>query len=203
MINETVVEGRKFRKLVSIVPQNWIRINPNIIEEKYRLKSMNFRKFKPVDKNRIFYRGKLSMNDIFAFTEKFKDFNGRIITNESILYDEERDVNIRVEWDCGATYSSISKELAQELGLKPCGMETTTSTTNSELSNVYEIILILHNEIGIPMKVSAVSNIHDSGIDMLIGMDVIALGDFAISTYNEETCFSFRYPSQGLIDFTK
>ena len=85
MINETVVKGRKFRKLVSIVPQNWIRTNPNIIEEKYRLKSMNFKKFKPVDKNRIFYRGKLSMNDIFAFTEKFKDFNGRIITNESII----------------------------------------------------------------------------------------------------------------------
>ncbi len=202
-INETIVKGRRFRKLISTVPQNWVRTDPAIIEEKYRLKSMNFIKFELVDKNRILYRGKLSMNDTFAFTEKYDNFNGRIITNESILYNEEQETNVRVEWDCGATYSSISKELAQKLDLKPCGIEMTTSTTTSELSNVYEIILILHHEIGIPMKVNVASNIHNSGIDMLIGMNVIALGDFAISNYNDETCFSFRYPSQGLIDFTK
>ena len=34
MINETIVEGRKFKKLVSIIPHNWIRTDPNIIEEK-------------------------------------------------------------------------------------------------------------------------------------------------------------------------
>lgn len=201
--NETIVTGRKFRKLVSTLPQNWVRTDLAIIEEKYRLKSMNFRKYEPVDRNSILYKGKLTMNDVFAFTEKFNDFDGRIITNESILYNEEKEANVRVEWDCGATYSSISIELAQKLGLKPCGVEMTTSSTNSELSNAYDIILILHNEIGIPMKVSAVSNIHNSGIDMLIGMNVIGLGDFAISTHNELTCFSFRYPSQGLIDFTK
>lgn len=202
MTNETI-KGRKFRKLVSIVPQNWVKTSPDIIEEKYRLKSMNFRKIELIDKNRILYRGKLNMDDTFAFTESFSEFDGRIITNESILYNEEKEAGVRVEWDCGATYSSISKELVKKLGLNPCGIEMTTSTTSSELSNVYELILILHNEIGIPMKVGVASNIHDTGIDMLIGMNVIALGDFAISTYNGTTCFSFRYPSKGLIDFTK
>lgn len=37
---------------------------------------------------------------------------------------------------------------------------------------------------------------------MLIGMNVIVLGDFAISTFNGKTSFSFRIPSKGLIDFT-
>lgn len=121
---------------------------------------MNFKKFIPVDKNSILYRGKLVMGDTFTFTEKFDNFNGRIITNESILYNEEKETNIRVEWDCGTTYSSISKELVQKLGIKPCGREIITSTTNSELSDVYELILVLHNEIGIPMRVNAVSNIY-------------------------------------------
>lgn len=202
-INKIVVTERKFKRLVSIAPRNWIRTDPAWIAEKYRLKSMNFRKFEPIDKNRILYRGKLSMGDTFAFTEKFNNFDGRIITNESILYNEEQEANVRVEWDCGATYSSISKELVETLGLKPSGIEMTTSTTNSELSDVYDIILILHDEIGIPMKVGTAANIHSTGIDMLIGMNVIALGDFSISTFKNETCFSFRYPSRCLIDFTK
>lgn len=204
-INGFAVTGQKFRRLVfpKSFTKNWVRIDSTIIEEKYRLKSMNFRKYEPIDKNKILYRGNLTMNDTFAFTEKFNNFNGRIITKEAILYNEEKEASLRVEWDCGATYSSISEELAQELGLQPCGTERTISTTSSELSNVYTIILILHNEIGIPLKVNAASNIHNFGIDMLIGMDVIALGDFSISTYNGETYFSFRYPSQGLIDFTK
>lgn len=32
-------------------------------------------------------------------------------------------------------------------------------------------------------------------------MDVITLGDFAISAYEERTVFTFRMPSQGRIDF--
>lgn len=39
--------------------------------------------------------------------------------------------------------------------------------------------------------------------NMLIGLDVICLGDFAISTYDGTVCFSFSYPSQGFIDFNK
>lgn len=33
------------------------------------------------------------------------------------------------------------------------------------------------------------------GSDLLIGMDVIILGDFSISNYNNKTTFSFRIPS--------
>jgi hypothetical protein len=38
---------------------------------------------------------------------------------------------------------------------------------------------------------------------MLIGMDVINYGDFAISNYNGKTTFSFRMPSLMKIDFCK
>ena len=39
------------------------------------------------------------------------------------------------------------------------------------------------------------------GTDVLIGMDVINNGDFAVSNHGGVTKFSFRLPSQGHIDF--
>ena len=191
-----------------VVAKNWARTDPAIIESKYRYKKMmkdlNI-PFKPVDKNKIMWykKGNLVMDNSFVLTEKYNNFNGRIITNESRLYNQTLQEYICVEWDCGATYSSISTELVQKLNLKSCGVKKVASSINSELSDIYDITLILHDDLGIPLKVAAVSNIHNWGIDMLIGMDVISLGDFAISTYNNVTCFSFRYPSQGFIDFNK
>lgn len=38
-------------------------------------------------------------------------------------------------------------------------------------------------------------------IDLLIGMDIISLGDFAITNVNGKTTFSFRLPSTSIIDF--
>jgi hypothetical protein len=42
-----------------------------------------------------------------------------------------------------------------------------------------------------------------NGCDMLIGMDVINLGDFAVTNYNGRTMFSFRMPSADRIDFVR
>ncbi len=39
--------------------------------------------------------------------------------------------------------------------------------------------------------------------DVLIGMDVITKGDFAVSNWDGKTSFSFRVPSLGEIDFVK
>jgi hypothetical protein len=40
--------------------------------------------------------------------------------------------------------------------------------------------------------------------DVIIGMDLISLGDFAISNGNEQTIFSFAVPPfKGKIDFSK
>ena len=40
-------------------------------------------------------------------------------------------------------------------------------------------------------------------IDVLIGMDIIQRGDFAVTNHNGKTAFSFRIPSIGLIDFVQ
>lgn len=201
MINEKIVEGRKFRRLIDKEANNWVATNPALLAEKYRLNAMF--KFQPIDPSTVRFRGKSSMEESFAFTKIYNNFNGRIITNELILYDVDKEESVCAEWDCGATYSSISKELAEKLHLKPCGIQLVTSTTGSDLTDMYEVSLILHNEVEIPLKVTALPNIHYHGVDMIIGMNVIHFGDFTISNYNGVTCFSFRCPSKGLIDFTK
>jgi preprotein translocase subunit SecA len=38
---------------------------------------------------------------------------------------------------------------------------------------------------------------------MLIGMDIIARGDFAVTNYDGKTVFSFRMPSVEQIDFVE
>ena len=143
------------------------------------------------------------MKSEILITKKFKnEFKGKIITNEALLLNEKL-FEIRALWDTGATFSSISKELAEKLQLSPKGIYQTHSANDSKISNGYDIFLILNKDTNyiFPITVTIADNIHNMGIDMLIGMDVITQGDFAISTYNGETCFSFRVPSKGFIDF--
>ena len=42
-----------------------------------------------------------------------------------------------------------------------------------------------------------------AGIDVLIGMDVIGCGDFAVTNHKSGTVFTFRTPSLARIDFVK
>jgi hypothetical protein len=42
-----------------------------------------------------------------------------------------------------------------------------------------------------------------AGCEVLIGMDIITIGDFAVTNRNGVTVMSFRTPSQGLIDYVK
>ena len=42
-----------------------------------------------------------------------------------------------------------------------------------------------------------------SDADVLIGMDIISQGDFAVTNFNQRTVFSFRVPSLETIDFSQ
>lgn len=47
------------------------------------------------------------------------------------------------------------------------------------------------------------SEIGDQDIDVLIGMNIISLGDLSVTNYEGKTVFSFRVPSQGCTDYVK
>lgn len=40
-------------------------------------------------------------------------------------------------------------------------------------------------------------------VDVLIGMDILSQGDFAVTHFEGKTCFSFRMPSIRRIDYNK
>ena len=61
--------------------------------------------------------------------------------------------------------------------------------------------IILNNEVIFTDWNVMVSKIGAQGIDILIGMDIISKGDFAISNYDGKTQFSFRLPSQQDVDY--
>ena len=105
-------------------------------------------------------------------------------------------------WDTGAGCSLIRPEVASRLNLQRVS-ETFISTPSGKdiPSKVYIINLSLPNDAKI-LNLLVVEGIPNS-CDMLIGMDVINYGDFAISNFDGKTTFSFRIPSLAKIDFCK
>ncbi len=109
-------------------------------------------------------------------------------------------------WDTGATNTVIRKQVADALGLKPSGKTTCHAVGSGEEVRQYEANTFLVN-IYLPNHVCImgvrVSEGAISGADVLIGMDIIAQGDFAISNYGGKTSWTFRVPSVEEIDFVK
>jgi predicted aspartyl protease len=104
-------------------------------------------------------------------------------------------------WDTGASGTVITRKVVGDLGLKPITMKQVSTASGIEMSNVYLVNVLLPNKVGF-------SNIHVTegkltGIDALIGMDIISNGDFSISNYQGITTFSFRVPSCACIDFVE
>lgn len=105
-------------------------------------------------------------------------------------------------WDTGAQVSVITQKVAGELGLQPFRFMRHKGVLREDTVPVYKIAVVLPNGFGLrTMDVSEVPELAD-GFDVLIGMDIIGLGDFAISKLDNKTFFSFRIPSHDCIDFT-
>ena len=102
-------------------------------------------------------------------------------------------------WDTGATHTIITSKVVDICGLKPIDiirMQTAAGECNSK---VYLINLVLPNNVGFSNLNVCQCDI--KGADVLIGMDLITRGDFAVSNFDNSTSFSFRIPSLEVFDF--
>lgn len=104
-------------------------------------------------------------------------------------------------WDTGATATTITEDLAKKLGLCKISEQMVDGVTGSSFCNTYLIALALPNGILIP-EIEVFDCAGHIGCDILIGMDVISMGDFAICNMGGNTTFSFRVPSVVVVDFT-
>ena len=104
-------------------------------------------------------------------------------------------------WDTGAEASVITKRVAEQLGISPNGSAVSYNAGGSCIVNTYLVNIGLPNNV--IFQALRVSEGELTGFDVLIGMDIIGRGDFAISCVNGKTKFTFQLPSTHDIDFVK
>lgn len=104
-------------------------------------------------------------------------------------------------WDTGATNTAITPKVIDALGLKPIGVADVETTSGRGLSNTYFISISLPNQIEFPHL--QVTRAEVTGSDVLIGMDIITEGDFAVTNKVGNSSWSFRKPSIDCINFVK
>ena len=107
-------------------------------------------------------------------------------------------------WDTGAEITIISQQIAEKLSLISIGQNIIRGVTGEQISRIYLVSIIFSpynasSTEGIAIQNHAVSEVRDiGGADMLIGMDIINLGEIRIGTTPHQVrFFSFRVPAQG------
>jgi len=149
------------------------------------------------------------MDDFKAFTIKANGRLNQLVTtcgvSDAVIPDSKIKPNIKsyqAIWDTGATGTVITKKVADELGLKPTGVVTSKHAGGSSQVNTYLVNIYLPQGIRI-IGVKVIDAVLSGNTEMLIGMDIICLGDFSITNLQGETCFSFRIPSKHKVDFVE
>ena len=114
-------------------------------------------------------------------------------------------------WDTGATKTMVTQHVAEDCGLVPTAQSRVQGVFGAKTVNGYLVNIALPTQH--PNRAQESIAIHHlsvleapaltGGHNLLIGMDVIGKGDFAISNYRGRTMFTFRIPSQGDIDFRR
>jgi hypothetical protein len=149
-----------------------------------------------------------------AFTINFPNSVEEIITDakigiSSILRIKRRYYNCKALWDTGASSSVIAEKWINKLRLPPIGRTKVLGVTGIADAAIYLIDITLAEKIDFEkLRVTASPSLNNSGIDLLIGMDVIKMGDFSItlplnSKDEKPLTFSFRVPSYEAIDYEK
>ncbi len=105
-------------------------------------------------------------------------------------------------WDTGASASAINHRVVKECGLLPIGRSQVQTADGLRDSEIYGINMYLPNQVAIG-EIRATCGDLGPNTDVLIGMDVITTGDFAVTNANNRTVMSFRFPSIEHIDFGK
>ena len=126
-----------------------------------------------------------------------------IIGEDVTRTDDPRYVKATALWDTGATVSCISRTLAEKMKLVVSGRANASHAKGSSVSDIFVIDIVLPNNIRIPLiDALEIENV-DGKFDIIIGMNIISQGDFAITNADNTTTFSFRLPSVKTIDYVE
>ena len=132
-----------------------------------------------------------------AFLTAFPGVVRTVVTDVGLVLgtteDSTRVVKSRALWDTGAVTSVIDKSLVEKLDLVPFDSGRAYTAQGFYESSMYLLDVLLPNNIIV--KGLRVGDGEFQGFDMLIGMDVISLGDFHL-TNDGNTVFKFVIPPE-------
>lgn len=149
-----------------------------------------------------------------AFTQKYQGMTNRIVVPLGITPafspNDHPDGNIpyvvtekNALWDTGATASVLTKATVKELNLIPVGTTMVNHAGGSNTSNTYLVNFYLPNRVAIAGVLVTECDDIAGDFGAIIGMDIIAKGDFSITNVDRKTCISFRIPSMESIDYVE
>lgn len=105
-------------------------------------------------------------------------------------------------WDTGAMRSVITQKVVDDGNLQPVGITNVYTAGGMRQSPIYLVSVCLPNNVWFNEVTTTLGEIVDN-VDVLIGMDIIGMGDFAITHFDDKTTFTFRCPSTGHLDFVQ
>ena len=133
----------------------------------------------------------------FAFKQDNPSLCFRLLT-EAFIFNVSGDAPRKGEkvtalWDTGATGSAITPAVAQKMNLIPINRVKVVGVNNVSVVNVAKVSIGLPNMVMVDEINVMICNLNQ-GFDLIIGMDIILLGDFSISNGGDKTLFTFALP---------
>jgi predicted aspartyl protease len=105
--------------------------------------------------------------------------------------------------DTGATGSCVSRRFAAQAQLKPFKMGTVLGAHGTAIVPVYRLDVLLPNGI-LFTNMDAAEFYGGNNFDFIIGMNILRMGDMALTNAKGKMVFSFRIPpAETHIDFTQ
>lgn len=143
------------------------------------------------------------VNNIFrAFTTKYNGL-ATSLRNTVAVKTDNTSIGALALWDTGATRSCVSHDIVNKLSLVPIGKASIRTPSGASIVDTYMVDVVLPNDVLVKDIIICDSDIGTQGLGILIGMDIIKMGDFAVSNFDGKTTFSFRLPSKFVTDYAK
>jgi predicted aspartyl protease len=133
-----------------------------------------------------------------AFTQEYDKLSLRLITPVLMTAFSTEDtspkkISINALWDTGASDTVITKRVAKSLNLFSIDTITISGVNSIGEAEIALVDIELPNGFNLLRRRVSICEMPPP-IDMLIGMDIILLGDFSICNANNKTLFSFAMP---------
>jgi hypothetical protein len=121
-----------------------------------------------------------------AFVSEYNGISKRLETEAVVVY-KGNSITVRALWDTGATSTCISMDVVAALNLVPLGKLNILTPSGASHANTYQVDILLPNNVVAKNVVVCDSEIGAQQIGLLIGMDIICKGDFAVSNFKGKT----------------